>query len=441
MENQYPKNLFTQILERLPDSVIITDNAGIICNWLGASELIFGYPESTVTGKSLTDVLGNPQQELIVTDEFSEGIICKNASGIEIIIRLVYKEKFYDKLLLICRDITAFKKIESIMDTFHDDVHAELEKLVEEKTADLKLLNEQLEDRVSQRTHELEIMQKKLVERAHRAGMAEVAIRNLHNIGNILNNITTSIYIIDRNLKEFPVTRMNKANILLEQKLGTIQAHLEENQVWNTLLSYYLKIEESFKYKHKVLQDTILRLERKVEEINYIISDQHEYANCPALFDSVDVKDLIEEVLANEAELFARHQIKVERDYSIIPDIKIQKQKLNYVILCILKNAIEAMQDNPPEQRTLAIGIKKVLTITSEKEEISIIIQFKDTGYGIDRDHLKKIFNQGFSTHKNKSGISLHTCANYINEMNGKIIASSKGPGTGAAFTILLKQE
>jgi hypothetical protein len=57
---------------------------------------------------------------------------------------------------------------------------------------ELTEINRNLEERVAQRTKELEALHKKLVEAAWDAGMAEVAIGVLHNVGNVLNSVNVS---------------------------------------------------------------------------------------------------------------------------------------------------------------------------------------------------------------------------------------------------------
>ncbi len=49
-------------------------------------------------------------------------------------------------------------------------------------------MNRKLGLKVQERTKELQVAQTKLLEAAHHAGMAEIAIRVLHNFGNILNS-------------------------------------------------------------------------------------------------------------------------------------------------------------------------------------------------------------------------------------------------------------
>ncbi|MBI9071867.1 MAG: response regulator [Melioribacteraceae bacterium] len=68
-----------------------------------------------------------------------------------------------------------------------------------------------------------------------------------------------------------------------------------------------------------------------------------------------------------------------------------------------------------------------------------IEISVSDTGGGIPEEHLKKIFNDGFSTKDKKidSGIGLNIVKNIIDDHNGIIIVKSK-IGEGTEFKIVL---
>ena len=106
-----------------------------------------------------------------------------------------------------------------------------------------------------------------------------------------------------------------------------------------------------------------------------------------------------------------------------------QKAKLIHVLLNLIKNAKEAILADPSN--------KKILTIEAgTNNDGKIFIKLSDTGIGVAKENLEKIFNHGFTTKLGGHGFGLHYCANALTEMNGKISAESAGPGKGTAFTI-----
>lgn len=76
-------------------------------------------------------------------------------------------------------------------------------------------LNRELEKRVQLRTAQLEETQAELVEKAHRAGMADIATSVVHNVGNVLTSVSTSSQLISKVLKNPTMERIAMANQLL----------------------------------------------------------------------------------------------------------------------------------------------------------------------------------------------------------------------------------
>ena len=57
---------------------------------------------------------------------------------------------------------------------------------------------------------------------------------------------------------------------------------------------------------------------------------------------------------------------------------------------------------------------------------------------GIAPENLTRIFSHGFTTRREGHGFGLHSGALAAREMDGRLVASSDGPGKGATFTLEL---
>ena len=88
------------------------------------------------------------------------------------------------------------------------------------------------------------------------------------------------------------------------------------------------------------------------------------------------------------------------------------------------------MEDNHPENKYLVIET----WLNSDMVHLSVT----DNGKGIEPEHLEKIFSHAFTTKKNGHGFGLHSSANYMTEMGGKIEVASEGLGKGATLTLFL---
>jgi two-component system sporulation sensor kinase B len=101
------------------------------------------------------------------------------------------------------------------------------------------------------------------------------------------------------------------------------------------------------------------------------------------------------------------------------------KVEFNQVFINIIKNGVESIKENGQ------------IDITVEHEKRDIKISIKDTGVGMDKEQLDKLFNFYYSKKKDGTGIGLAVCNHIIQSFRGRIKVKSE-EGKGAEFIILL---
>ena len=114
-----------------------------------------------------------------------------------------------------------------------------------------------------------------------------------------------------------------------------------------------------------------------------------------------------------------------------IPLIRADRNQIHQVILNLVHNAIQAMPDG---------GELFVQSLIEEHDEENWLgIRVRDTGVGIEEEHLDKIFEPFFTTKPSGEGTGLGLSVSYsiISEHGGYIDVSSV-KGVGATFTIWL---
>jgi signal transduction histidine kinase len=147
-----------------------------------------------------------------------------------------------------------------------------------------------------------------------------------------------------------------------------------------------------------------------------------------------EVIDVNETIL--EALRFMRGELRdsgVEERIQLAPGLPVisgNKSQLQEVILNLLHNAIEAMSAVPDRRRELQVK-------SAPRGRDAIIITVQDSGPGIDRSNLNKIFDAFFTTKGHGVGLGLAICRMIIERHGGQLTASSDGK-TGALFSILL---
>lgn len=296
---------------------------------------------------------------------------------------------------------------------------------VARQTGELFEKNSELEKTLN----ELKKTRGELIEKAHKAGMADLATNVLHNVGNILNSVNVSTTLIDEILTRSRLRNLKKANELLRENQDDLENFILKDPKGKKLLEYYLQLEVAIDKEFEELQVQKNRLTENVNLIIDVVSAQQSYSQAGRLFEKVSLDKLLEDTLTLQAGTIERHGLQIERDYGQVTKIEVEKSKLIHTLINILKNAKEAMEGMDPAR-------KKLVLRTYEEQE-HVCISVSDSGVGIGNDQLNKIFNHGFTTKKSGHGFGLHSCANYMQEIGGEIKVESKGEGLGT--TIILR--
>jgi len=110
---------------------------------------------------------------------------------------------------------------------------------------------------------------------------------------------------------------------------------------------------------------------------------------------------------------------------SPLPEVIIDGNMLSQVFVNLILNAIDAMPD---------VG---TLIVRSMAKENNVVIQFEDTGAGIPKEDLTRIFDPFYTTKEKGTGLGLAVSYDIIKKMNGTLTAESEA-GKGSVFTITI---
>lgn len=129
--------------------------------------------------------------------------------------------------------------------------------------------------------------------------------------------------------------------------------------------------------------------------------------------------------LIRETVTLIRHDLnksktKIDFDFSKeFPQTSIDKIQIQQVILNLIQNAIEAMQENPPNERKIHIETK----FKEEENMIEIIVI--DAGPGFSKENIHKVFKPFFTTKANGRGMGLAICRSIIEAHGGQFTITS----------------
>ena len=118
----------------------------------------------------------------------------------------------------------------------------------------------------------------------------------------------------------------------------------------------------------------------------------------------------------------------VKRLAESLPEISVNSKQLIQVFLALMINAIDAME----EQGTLT-----VTTAMNPDRTDEVMVEFADTGEGIEREDLQKIFEPFYTTKETGrgSGLGLSICYGIVQQHRGRMVVDSQR-GSGSTFRL-----
>ena len=152
------------------------------------------------------------------------------------------------------------------------------------------------------------------------------------------------------------------------------------------------------------------------------------------LFTECSAHSLLERPLSLlQWELNSQH-INVEMNFSQhLPRLTVDTVMVEQVFANLIRNAIEAMELTPVEQRHITLTAKSV-------EENRVEFRVIDQGSGIALEHQHKVFNPFFTTKDNGMGAGLAICRSIIELHGGRLyyesVPSAKGSGSTFVCTL-----
>jgi signal transduction histidine kinase len=134
-----------------------------------------------------------------------------------------------------------------------------------------------------------------------------------------------------------------------------------------------------------------------------------------------------------------KDRIAVERDFGELPQVDCHPNQLNQVFLNLLVNATQAIDG--PGQITVCTRYRPGVGVDTGTAAAlgSVVVEISDTGAGIRREHLQRIFDPGFTTKGVGVGTGLGLAISYriVAEHRGRIEVEST-VGKGSTFRLVL---
>jgi len=240
---------------------------------------------------------------------------------------------------------------------------------------------------------------------------------------------------------------LSRANLMLERerknRLMNVKAATSSivHEVRQPLAAITASATAARKWLEKVPPDTdeVKPLLENIERAGFVASEV--LATVPGLFQDadheqqpIDVNNLALETLKILRGELHNHAVKTNTELaSELPLVMGRRVQLQEVILNLVQNAIDAMDSNNVDRRTLKVR-------TKPDGAKAIIMEVEDSGPGIEAERIGSIFDAFVTTKPHGTGLGLAICSRIIERHGGRLTASSDGRN-GALFQIVLRVE
>lgn len=191
---------------------------------------------------------------------------------------------------------------------------------------------------------------------------------------------------------------------------------------------------DSGKYTPEELRGAMEKLGVQAQRAGKIIRRVHDFVRKsePQLADC-DLAEVIDDAVGFIEHLAQKRSVRIERE---IPGwrqpLLADQVMIEQVLLNLMRNAIEAMSETPPESRRLSVRVTQ--------HDGLIEVRVIDNGSGIADSVMERLFTPFFSTKPNGMGMGLNICRSIIEYHKGRLwVENNPDGGTTFAFTLPLQ--
>jgi PAS domain S-box-containing protein len=142
-----------------------------------------------------------------------------------------------------------------------------------------------------------------------------------------------------------------------------------------------------------------------------------------------DLNEAINEVIVTVRSTIANNKVPVRTRLMELPPVLGDRVQLQQVVMNLILNAVEAMS-------SIEEGAREVSIETEQSKTGGVLVAVRDSGPGIDPQHLERVFEPFYTTKTSGMGMGLSICRSIIAAHGGRLWAEANRPrGTIFQFT------
>ncbi|MCB2184067.1 MAG: hypothetical protein KQH63_18740 [Desulfobulbaceae bacterium] len=333
-----------------------------------------------------------------------------------------------------------------MLETTFDSIIAQLDQSFQT----INEFKEDLEDKVAERTHELLLSnkdlarhkksleesnhrlfealddlhaaQKQIVQSEKMAAIGQIVAGVAHEINNTINFVSGALPSLKRSLHDAKeiITEYGKFDVCHDkescekriEQIENLKKEIEYDELFETIDLLLANIEEGTS-----------RTVRIVKDLKTFSRDEEEETS------AVDLHEIIESSI-KFMDNKKGNKVEIQKMYGDIPLVDCIPDRIGQVFLNLMNNSVQAMDG------------KGTLKIRTWQDHDNIHISFADTGCGISKENMPRIFDPFFTNKEVGKGTGLGLGISYtIIKKHGGDIEVESEEGKGAEFEVVLPKK
>ena len=190
------------------------------------------------------------------------------------------------------------------------------------------------------------------------AGQAEVASSVLHNVGNVLNSVNVSTTLVSERLQKLRLSNLVKAAELLHEHSADLAAYLTSDARGSRLPEYLQELSQHLRIEQRRCSSKSPAWRRMWNTSKKSSTMQQNYAKVSGTEEKVEAAELMESALKMHASAYARHSVRIVREYEFVPTLIVDRHKVLQILINILQNAKYACNESGHSRQKVIVRIK-----------------------------------------------------------------------------------
>ena len=191
------------------------------------------------------------------------------------------------------------------------------------------------------------------------------------------------------------------------------------------------------KYNDPVFREKFAKImSMEVDKMNTLVQRLLEFARpTPPQLQPVYASQLLQETLEFLQGTLVKQHITIETEFAETDSVLVDPGQMKQVFLNVLLNSIEAM--DPPTRQGGGMNQPGRLSVATQQHNGYVEVKIADTGPGIPKKDLQRVFDPFYTTKANGTGLGLSVVHSIVREHGGRVVIHSE-PGEGTTVAIHL---